>query len=227
MESERIVKRIAEFIGVKFTELDAGAGIPKWYAAPTVKIVDDGTGCCHVMMCYLRLWWRHSVEWSKVAHRVFFDVNFFVSNLSVLFGGQYMYSRSYMWWILTVTKSTMIPITTLTLYWPAQKYDIFHCYVQGMQAINRGDEESWDNEPRLKARPCRPVYSVVLLSLILLLSLSLLKSQLGQYDVVKVYKPSASACLFAAAASRSARILLSRARSALARSVLPCSCNWQ
>jgi len=41
----------------------------------------------------------------------------------------------------------------------------------------------------------------VLLSLILLLSLSLLKSQLGQYDVVKVYKPSASACLFAAAAS--------------------------
>lgn len=29
MEYERIVKRIAEFIGVKFTELDAGAGILK------------------------------------------------------------------------------------------------------------------------------------------------------------------------------------------------------
>jgi len=29
MESERIVKRIAKLIGVEFTELDAGAGIPK------------------------------------------------------------------------------------------------------------------------------------------------------------------------------------------------------
>jgi len=29
MKSERIVKRIAKFIGVKFIELDAGAGTPK------------------------------------------------------------------------------------------------------------------------------------------------------------------------------------------------------